>query len=257
MPVDNAGEAPVTATGSVPHHVAVIMDGNGRWAQRRGLPRPAGHQAGAEAVRRVVEESVRAGVRVLTLFAFSSENWRRPRHEVALLMDLFFRALKRELPRLKANGVRLRIIGDRAAFSDRLQRRMADAEAATAGGDRLVLQVAANYGGRWDITQAARALARAVKAGELEPDAIDETRLGGALSFPDAGDPDLLIRTGGEQRLSNFLLWQSAYTELYFTDTLWPDFDAPAYSRVLQAFGARQRRFGQTAEQVQQEVAGG
>jgi undecaprenyl diphosphate synthase len=249
--VDKDGEAPVPAAGALPRHVAIIMDGNGRWAQRRGLPRPAGHQAGAEAVRRVVEESVRSGVRVLTLFAFSSENWRRPRHEVALLMDLFFRALKRELPRLKANGVRLRIIGDRTAFSDRLQQRMGDAETATAGGDRLLLQVAANYGGRWDITQAARALARAVRARELDPEAIDEDRFAAALSFADAGDPDLLIRTGGEQRLSNFLLWQSAYAELYFTDTLWPDFDAAAYAQVLQAFAGRQRRFGQTAEQVE------
>ena len=248
--MDVDGEAPVTAGGSAPHHVAVIMDGNGRWAQRRGLPRPAGHQAGAEAVRRIVEESVRAGVQVLTLFAFSSENWRRPRHEVTLLMDLFFRALKRELPHLNANGVRLRIIGDREAFSDRLRQRMVDAEAATAAGDRLLLQVAANYGGRWDITQAARALARAAAAGDLEPDAIDEGRFAAALSFPDTGDPDLLIRTGGEQRLSNFLLWQCAYAELYFTDTLWPDFDSAAYREVLQAFALRQRRFGQTAEQV-------
>jgi undecaprenyl diphosphate synthase len=254
--VDNEGEAPVPVAGPVPHHVAIIMDGNGRWAQRRGLPRPAGHQAGAEAVRRIVEESVRVGVRVLTLFAFSSENWRRPRHEVTLLMDLFFRALKRELPRLKANGVRLRIIGDRTAFGDRLQQRMADTEAATAGGDRLVLQVAANYGGRWDITQAARSLARAVAAGELEADAIDESRLAAELSFPDVGDPDLLIRTGGEQRLSNFLLWQSAYAELYFTDTLWPDFDAAAYGQVLQAFVGRQRRFGLTAEQVEASSGG-
>jgi len=230
--------------------VAIVMDGNGRWAQLRGLPRHAGHQAGAEAVRRIVEESVRIGVGVLTLFAFSSENWRRPRQEVALLMDLFFRALKRELPRLKANGVRLRIIGDRAAFSDRLQRRMADAEAATAGNDRLVLQIAANYGGRWDIVQAARQLAWAVRDGELEPETIDEARLAAALSFADLPDPDLFIRTGGEQRLSNFLLWQSAYTELYFTDVLWPDFDAAAYGEAVRVYGSRQRRFGQTAEQV-------
>jgi len=254
--VGNEGEAPVSAAGSIPHHVAIIVDGNGRWAQRRGLPRPAGHQAGAEAVRRIVEESIRAGIRALTLFAFSSENWRRPRHEVALLMDLFFRALKRELPRLKANGVRLRLIGDRSAFSDRLQRRMADAEAATAGGDRLVLQVAANYGGRWDITQAARALARAVAAGELDPEAIDEGRFAAALSFPEVGDPDLFIRTGGEQRLSNFLLWQSAYAELYFTDTLWPDFDAAAFAGALQVYAGRQRRFGQTAEQVEATAGG-
>jgi undecaprenyl diphosphate synthase len=227
------------------------MDGNGRWAQRRGLPRHAGHQAGAESVRRIVEESVRAGVGVLTLFAFSSENWRRPRHEVALLMDLFFRALKRELPRLKANGVRLRIIGDRSAFSDRLQRRMADAEAATAGNHRLVLQVAANYGGRWDIAQAARQLARAARDGELDPAAINEARGAAARSFADLPDPDLFIRTGGEQRLSNFLLWQSAYAELYFTDVLWPDFDAAAYTEAMSVYSSRQRRFGQTAEQLE------
>ncbi len=243
-------EPPITAPGVVPHHVAIVMDGNGRWAQRRGLPRHAGHQAGAESVRRIVEESVRVGVGVLTLFAFSSENWRRPRHEVALLMDLFFRALKRELPRLKANGVRLRIIGDRTAFSDRLQRRMAEAEAATADNDGLVLQVAANYGGRWDIVEAARRLARTARDGQLDPDVIDEGRFAAALSFADLPDPDLFIRTGGEQRLSNFLLWQSAYAELYFTDILWPDFDAAAYAEARRVYASRQRRFGQTAEQV-------
>jgi len=246
----NQAEPPATVSGVVPNHVAILMDGNGRWAQRRGLPRHAGHQAGAESVRRIVQESVRVGVGVLTLFAFSSENWRRPKAEVSLLMDLFFRVLKRELPRLKANGLQLRIIGDRQAFSERLRKRMAAAEAATAEGDRLLLQVAANYGGRWDITQAARALATAVRDGRLDADAIDEARFSAALSFPDVPDPDLFIRTGGEQRLSNFLLWQSAYAELYFTDTLWPDFDVAAYGEALRVFAARQRRFGQTAEQV-------
>jgi undecaprenyl diphosphate synthase len=242
---------PLTAPdGRIPRHVAIVMDGNGRWAQRAGLPRHAGHQAGADAVRRIVEESIRVGVRVLTLFAFSSENWRRPKAEVTLLMDLFLRALKRELPLLKANGVRLRILGDRGAFSEKLQRRIAEAEAATAGNDRLLLQVAANYGGRWDISEAARKLARAARDGVLDPADIDESTVAAALSFPDCGDPDLFIRTGGERRLSNFLLWQSAYAELYFTDVLWPDFDAAAFGEALRDYAGRQRRFGRTGEQI-------
>jgi undecaprenyl diphosphate synthase len=234
----------------IPRHIAIVMDGNGRWAQRRSLPRHVGHRAGLKTVRMVVEQCVQRGVQVLTLFAFSSENWTRPRDEVNQLMELFMSALRGELKRLQKNRVRLRIIGERRAFSEKLQRRMAEAERSTAGNDALLLQVAANYGGRWDITEAARQLAQAVRDGELEPDAIDEVRFSHHLSFPDVPDPDLFIRTGGEKRISNFLLWQSAYAELYFTDCLWPEFDQAELDRALEDFSRRQRRFGQTGEQV-------
>lgn len=239
---------------SLPYHIAVIMDGNGRWAQRRGLPRHAGHPVGVEAVRRVVEACVERGIGVLTLFAFSSENWKRPRTEVNLIMDLFIRSLKKEARRLHRNDVRLRIIGDRGALSTKLQRQIAEVEALTADNRGLLLQVAANYGGRWDITQAARQLAQRVAEGELEPSRIDEAALGEALSFADQPAPDLFIRTGGEKRLSNFLLWQCAYTELYFTDLLWPDFDEGALDVALKDFANRQRRFGRTAEQVREQT---
>jgi undecaprenyl diphosphate synthase len=238
----------------LPRHIAVIMDGNGRWAQRRGLPRYAGHPVGVEAVRRIVEACVERGIQVLTLFAFSSENWQRPQKEVSLIMDLFIRSLKKEARRLHRNGVKLRIIGDREAFSDKLQRHITEVESLTADNTGLVLQVAANYGGRWDITHAARLLAERVRAGELEPEQVDEAVLAGALSFPRLPEPDLFIRTGGERRLSNFLLWQCAYTELYFTDILWPDFDGKALDEALQDFASRERRFGRTGEQVSDQA---
>jgi undecaprenyl diphosphate synthase len=234
----------------VPHHVAIIMDGNGRWARQRGLPRTAGHRAGAKSVRAVVEESIRAGVRVLTLFAFSSENWRRPPGEVNVLMQLFMSTLQGEVQRLDEHDVQLRIIGDLAAFSDTLQSQFNDAQKATRHNRRLILQVAANYGGRWDIARAARLLATEVAEGRLRPDDIDESAIAAHLSFPDVADPDLFIRTGGEKRISNFLLWQSAYAELYFSDLMWPEFDAAAYSAALNDFARRQRRFGLTGEQV-------
>ncbi len=234
----------------LPRHIAIIMDGNGRWAQQRGMLRHSGHKAGVKTVRSSVEQSVKHGIDVLTLFAFSSENWKRPQKEVSLLMDLFMVALQREVKRLKKNNVRLRVIGDRSAFSEKLQQRIATAEADTAEGSGLVLQIAANYGGRWDITQAARRLAAKVKAGQLEPEAIDESLISSELSFNDLPDPDLFIRTGGEQRISNFMLWQSAYTELYFTDAYWPDFDADAFDQAIAFYSHRQRRFGMTAEQV-------
>jgi undecaprenyl diphosphate synthase len=236
--------------------VAIVMDGNGRWARERDLPRTAGHRAGVKSVRAVVEESVRQGVRALTLFAFSSENWRRPRSEVNLLLALFSNVLRGEVRRLHENGVLLRIIGDRTAFPEKLQRRIADAEEFTAGNNRMILQIAANYGGRWDITQAARRLAEEVAAGRLAPERIDEEVLAAYLTFPDVRDPDLFIRTGGEQRLSNFLLWQSAYTELYFSELMWPDFGADAYARALAQYARRERRFGFTGEQVSRQVAG-
>lgn len=234
----------------MPRHVAVIMDGNGRWARSRRLPRTAGHRAGVKSVRAVVEESVRQGVGALTLFAFSSENWRRPRSEVNMLMELFVSALRGEVKRLNENGVRLRVIGERSAFPERLQRSIAETEAATSDNRDLCLQVAANYGGRWDIAQAAQQLARDVAEGRIHPSRIDETYFATRLSFADQPDPDLFIRTGGEQRLSNFLLWQSAYTELYFSDLMWPDFGTQAYAEAIAEFGRRQRRFGLTGEQV-------
>ncbi len=232
----------------IPYHVAIIMDGNGRWAQARGKPRHAGHRAGVESVRRVIEACGNRGVRVLSLFAFSSENWRRPETEVKMLMELFFTALNREVRRLVKGNVRLRIIGDIAAFSDKLQNLIRESERATAANDGLLLQVFANYGGRWDITQAARGLAAQVQAGMLDPDQIDEERVAGALSFAGVADPDLLIRTAGEQRISNFMLWQCAYTELYFTEVLWPDFDEGALDEALADYARRQRRFGRVVE---------
>jgi undecaprenyl diphosphate synthase len=232
----------------IPHHVAIIMDGNGRWARARGKPRHAGHRAGVEAVRRVIEACGNRGVKVLSLFAFSSENWRRPETEVKMLMELFFTALNREIRRLVKGNVRLRIIGDLGAFSDKLQELIREGERATAGNDGLLLQVFANYGGRWDITQAARRLASQVQAGVLDPAQIDEERLAGALSFAGVPDPDLLIRTAGEQRISNFMLWQCAYTELYFTDVLWPDFDEAVLDAALADYAGRQRRFGRVLE---------
>jgi len=244
------GETAVPDDRSLPRHIAIIMDGNGRWAQRRGLPRHAGHPAGVDAVRKVIEHCVTRKIQVLTLFAFSSENWRRPKNEVGLIMDLFIRSLRKEARRLHRNGVRLKVIGDRSAFSEQLQQRIREVEELTADNRVLVLQVAANYGGRWDMLQATKTLAKAVQRAELEPDDIDEQTLSRALCFPDLPDPDLFIRTGGEQRLSNFLLWQAAYAELYFSDLLWPDFDAEALDAALEVYAGRQRRFGQTGEQV-------
>ena len=229
---------------AVPRHVAVIMDGNGRWAAERGKPRHHGHRAGAEAVRRTVEYCARAGVEALTLFAFSSENWQRPSAEVSMLMALFMRVLDREAERLRQNGIRLRIIGDRERLSRRLQERCASAEALTADETRMQLNIAASYGGRWDIAAAARRLAEQVAAGERSPASIDCDTLGGEICLHALPAPDLFIRTGGEQRISNFLLWQMAYTELYFTPVLWPDFDDAEMARALDWFSGRERRFG-------------
>ena len=242
------GQAQVTA---LPRHVAIIMDGNGRWAKRRGLPRPAGHRAGVEAVRAAVEYCAKRGFEVLTLFGFSSENWQRPKKEVGMLLELFVTVLQREVKRLHQNNVRIKIIGDCTAFPEKLQQRVQHAEEFTHGNTGLVLQIAANYGGRWDIAQAAQRLAGKVKSGEIEPEAVTEEALAEELSFAGLPDPDLFIRTGGEQRVSNFLLWQAAYSELYFTDTLWPDFDAAMFDQALIAYGKLERRFGQTSEQVE------
>ena len=234
----------------LPRHVAIIMDGNGRWARRRHLPRVAGHRAGVEAVRSVVRACGEKGIEALTLFAFSSENWRRPQEEVGVLMSLFMSTLDTQVRKLHENNIQLRIIGDRSAFSTALRERIADAETLTAGNSGLRLVVAANYGGRWDLAQAARSLARDVAAGRIRAEEIDETTLSSALSLADLPEPDLFIRTGGEQRVSNFLLWHLAYTELYFTDVLWPDFDRAAFDDAIASYAGRQRRFGRTSEQV-------
>ncbi|MCP1641891.1 undecaprenyl diphosphate synthase [Pseudomonas citronellolis] len=239
---------------AVPRHVAIIMDGNNRWAKKRLLPGVAGHKAGVSAVRAVVKTCAEAGVEVLTLFAFSSENWQRPVDEVGALMELFLMALRREVRKLDENGIRLRIIGDRSRFHPELQAAMREAENLTAGNKGLLLQVAANYGGQWDITQAAQRLAREVQAGYLVPDDITPELIQGCLTTGDQPLPDLCIRTGGEHRISNFLLWQLAYAELYFSDLYWPDFKSAAMREALADYATRQRRFGKTSEQVQAEA---
>ena len=226
------------------------MDGNGRWAEARGEPRTAGHRAGIEPVRRTIRECARLGVRALTLFAFSSENWRRPETEVATLMSLFMDALDREVEELNSNGVRLRIIGNRQSLAVRLQQRIAEAEALTAANTRLDLQVAVSYGGRWDLVEAARRLAARAASGALRPADIDEAALAAELQLSELPDPDLFIRTGGDHRVSNFLLWNIAYAELFFTDTLWPDFDERTLAEAIADFESRERRFGLTGRQV-------
>ncbi|WP_455197740.1 isoprenyl transferase [Kaarinaea lacus] len=238
---------------NLPRHIAIIMDGNGRWAKNRLMPRFAGHKAGVEAVRSVVENCARKGVEVLTLFAFSSENWRRPAKEVGLLMDLLHSALGREVKRLKENNVQLRFIGDRSAFSEKLQSRLRDGEQETRDNTGLTLVVALNYGGMWDIAHAARLIASRIKDGQVDVQDVDEEMFATYLSVSDLPNPDLFIRTGGEMRISNFLLWQLAYTELYFTETLWPDFNEQTLNEALASFARRQRRFGRTSEQVEQE----
>ncbi len=235
----------------LPRHVAIIMDGNGRWAQERHLPRFAGHQAGVNAVREIVRACAERGIEVLTLFAFSSENWRRPRKEVERLMDLFLRSLREEARTLHQNRVCLRVVGDRSEFSDKLNREIEQAEELTRNNRGLKLAIAANYGGRWDIVQAAQAIARRVAMGRLAPSDIDGDQFEAALALHDLPEPDLFIRTGGERRISNFLLWQLAYTELYFTETLWPDFDHKALDAALADYAGRQRRFGRTGEQAE------
>jgi len=231
-----------------PCHVAIIMDGNGRWARRRRLPRIAGHRRGAEAVRAALRACADRGVEYLTLFAFSSENWRRPPEEVALLMKLFRNALEREVDELHASGVRLKVVGDTRRFDPKLRKLIERGEELTAQNRRVTLTIAANYGGRWDILQAMSRLLKDKPSLEQ----IDEELLAPYLAMSYAPEPDLFIRTGGEQRISNFLLWQLAYSELYFTDTLWPDFDAAALDAAIASFRGRERRFGRTSEQLEQ-----
>ena len=235
---------------NVPRHIAIIMDGNGRWAQKRFMPRAVGHQAGVKAVRKIVEYCATHNVEVLTLFAFSSENWRRPEAEVSLLMSLFMATLQREINKLDRNSIRLRFIGDRSVFSDKLQQKMAEGEAQTQNNKALTLVVAANYGGHWDICQAFLQIQEKMAVGELKKEDINEQLINQYLSTADLPEPDLFIRTGGEQRVSNFMLWQLAYTELYFTTTLWPDFDQNSLEDAIKSFRSRQRRFGHTSEQV-------
>ncbi len=237
---------------STPEHVAVIMDGNGRWASGRGLPRAAGHRAGAKIAHEIVESASKAGVGTLTLFAFSSENWKRPRTEVRLLMDLLRRTIRKELVSLDANNVRMHFIGDRTRFSRALANEMQSAEARTAENTGLRLLIAVDYGGRWDIVDRARALARACARGELDPESITEEYFSQGLSLGSFSPPDLFIRTGGERRISNFLLWDLAYSELYFTDVLWPDFGPARLYDALDWYAGRERRFGSLAAPVVQ-----
>ena len=241
---DGADELAKSGGGAIPRHVAIIMDGNGRWAEQRGLPRVAGHRAGAEAVRKTLRAAGESGVEVITLYAFSSENWRRPKDEISDLKGLLGYYLERELNSLAKEGVRLKLIGDYSAFGPDLVSRLEAAVERLAGNSRLTLVVALNYGSRTEIADAARALARKVKDGALDPDGIDEQTLAAELQTAGLPELDLLIRTSGEVRLSNFLLWQAAYSEMLFTPVLWPDFDEAAFKAALAEFGARQRRFG-------------
>jgi len=244
-------ESSLPATTELPQHVAIIMDGNGRWAKKRLMPRIVGHKAGVKSARMAVEVCARNGISALTLFAFSSENWNRPRKEVDLLMDLFIKSLREEASAINKNNIRMQIIGDRSAFSEKLQTRITEVELLTKNNTGMTLSIAANYGGRWDIVQAVQQL---IKQGVTAED-IDETVLEKYLMLSDLPAPDLFIRTGGEHRISNFLLWQIAYTEQYFTDILWPDFSEQHFSQAFDDYAGRQRRFGRTGEQVEEEDA--
>jgi len=239
-----------------PKHVAIIMDGNNRWAKKRLMPGVSGHKAGVDAVRAVVETAAKEGIEVLTLFAFSSENWRRPEKEVSALMSLFLTALEREVKKLHKNNIRLRVIGDLSAFQPRIQELIAEAEELTANNTRLTLVIAANYGGQWDIANAAKQMSKAVQDGELAVDDINEQTLHQYTCLADVPAPDLMIRTGGESRISNFMLWQTAYSEFYFSDAYWPDFKEQEFKKALAEFQHRVRRFGRTDDQLAQDASG-
>lgn len=245
---------PIPQSGVNPRHIAIIMDGNGRWAEQRHLPRAFGHQAGVKAVRKIVEACGEHKIEVLTLFAFSSENWCRPQEEVSLLLALFSSTLQSEVEKLHRNNIRLRFIGDREAFPEPLQRKMIEGEELTQGNTALNLVIAVNYGGQWDLCQAFQRLYEQMDNGELAKQKITPDLLAAYLSTADLPDPDLFIRTGGEQRVSNFMLWQLAYTEMYFTPLLWPDFDKQALQEAIASFKSRQRRFGHTGEQILKNV---
>lgn len=238
--------------GGIPRHVAVIMDGNNRWAKKRLMPGVAGHKAGVDAVRAVVETSAEQGIEVLTLFAFSSENWRRPEKEVNALMQLFIVALEREVKKLHKNKIRLIVMGDKSAFQQKIQDLIASAEQLTAENDRMTLVIAANYGGQWDIAQAAKRIAQDVEAGKLSAEDINEQLFHKYTWLNELPAPDLMIRTGGEERISNFMIWQTAYSEFYFSDALWPDFKQKEYKKALAAFANRVRRFGRTDDQLKE-----
>ncbi len=234
----------------LPHHVAIVMDGNGRWAKQKKKPRTFGHQAGSRLLHAIVEESKNLGIQVLTVFAFSSENWKRPEQESSFLMGLFIKVMQREINELHSNHIQVRFIGDRSVLSETLQQVIDSAEKLTAENHKMVLQIALSYSGQWDIATAARSVAEKVAAGELAAADVDERRFAAELSFADLPDVDFFIRTGGELRISNFILWQAAYAELYFTDVLWPDFSVQEYRKAIKEYAFRQRRFGRTGEQV-------
>lgn len=256
MAIDMSNEqgSDVVNNSGLPRHIAIIMDGNGRWAQNRLMPRIMGHHAGVKTVRTIVEFCANENIEVLSLFAFSSENWRRPKEEVSLLMELFMSTLQSQVDKLDKNNIRLRVIGDKSAFSDKLQEKIQAAEAQTAANTGLTLVIAANYGGRWDISQAVQTIIDGFKTGEIEEQAITEQLIGKYLVTADLPEPDLFIRSGGEQRVSNFLLWQLAYTEFYFTDVLWPDFNEKLMRTAIGSFKGRQRRFGRTGDQVKNKL---
>lgn len=244
----------MTVPSHIPVHIAIVMDGNGRWAKKRNRPRSMGHQAGLKAFSKIIQHCVHLGVKTLTVFAFSSENWNRPVGEVSRLMELFLKALNKEADELHDKGVCVRFIGDLTAFKPAIQTKMNEAQILTAGNNRLVANVAVNYGGRWDITQAAKRMATAVAEGSLSIQEIDESKFARFLALAESKDPDLFIRTGGEMRISNFLLWQSAYTEFYFTPELWPDFDEKSLDRAIAVFQSRERRYGRTSDQVKDTI---
>ena len=235
----------------IPKHIAIILDGNGRWAKQRHQPRFMGHRAGVKSVEKIVKYCVEKQILVLSLFAFSSENWRRPGKEVSLLMELFALVLKQQVKHLDKNNVRLKIIGDMSKFSSSLQKQITDAQSTTKNNTGLTLNIAANYGGHWDITRSVQELATKIQAGTLMPEQITADLIKTGLTTAGLPDPDLFIRTGGEQRVSNFMLWQMAYTEFYFTNTLWPDFDADSLDLAIESFTHRERRFGKTSEQLE------
>lgn len=241
----------IDSKSSKPNHIAIIMDGNGRWAKNRNLPRVAGHRAGVKTLRKLIEHSVRIKLNTLTAYAFSRENWQRPEKEVDLLMDLFMTALQSEVKDLHENNVRLKFIGDRTAFGDKLQETIANSESLTSSNSGLSLNIAANYSGRWDITQAIQSIANEILSDKLKVEDINESLVSDRLCLAESEEPDLFIRTGGEQRISNYFLWQLAYTELYFTDVLWPDFNSEELDKAIDWFANRQRRFGKTSEQIE------
>ncbi|MEO1881940.1 MAG: isoprenyl transferase [Methylococcales bacterium] len=233
-----------------PRHIAIIMDGNGRWAEKKYMPRAFGHKAGVKVVRNIVEHCVKEKIEVLSLFAFSSENWRRPKKEIEILMDLFMGTLQSQVDKLDKNNIKLRIIGDKAAFSAKLQNKIEQAQVQTENNTGLTLVIAANYGGRWDIAQAFQQIIKKIDGGEIQAQDVSEELIAQFLTTADLPEPELFIRTGGEERISNFLLWQLAYTEFYFTETLWPDFEPDLLADAINSFRGRQRRFGRTGNQI-------